>query len=189
MITDQLQIEDITHIDERYHRLVMFDPTEVYQRIYKHSEKLKMTKFSHYKRFNSIWMDVLFPTFEKGFCACGCDRKLEGRARRWFSKECTQFASSVFNVISGKSEAIRFYLREINGGYICSSCGINERVASDMYYRETKSGIVNSCIHLDHIIPVHQGGGGCWLSNYQFLCVGCHREKTKNERKVEKMLL
>lgn len=178
----QLNIEDITHIDERYHRLIMFDPAEVYERLYSYTANYDRRQFSHYKRFNSLDMAVLFPTLTKGICACGCNRALEGKSRRWFSKECSKFASSVFDVICGRSESIRFYLREINGGYNCESCGIDEKQAHDLYFRETKSGIVNSCIHLDHIIPVHQGGGGCWLSNYQFLCVGCHKEKTKRER-------
>lgn len=37
-------------------------------------------------------------------------------------------------------------------------------------------------IHLDHIVPVHQGGGCGWLNNYQFLCIHCHKEKSKKER-------
>lgn len=30
----------------------------------------------------------------------------------------------------------------------------------------------------DHIIPVSEGGGGCGLSNYQTLCIRCHKIKT-----------
>ena len=37
-------------------------------------------------------------------------------------------------------------------------------------------------IHVEHIIPVHKGGGGCWLGNYQLLCEDCHKEKTKLDR-------
>lgn len=176
IITSQLEIEDITDVPQELHRLIMFDPAGVYQRLY------MMNGFSHYKRFNSLNMDVLFPTLEKGICACGCNRKLQGKARRWYSKDCSKFALDVFWIIQGKSDFIRSVMYDIYGGYYCVNCGINDWDAHKLYYKPTKSGICNSQIQLDHIIPVHQGGGGCWLGNYQFLCTGCHKEKTRKDK-------
>jgi len=33
----------------------------------------------------------------------------------------------------------------------------------------------------DHIIPVEEGGGACGLENFQTLCDGCHKAKTKSQ--------
>ncbi len=41
---------------------------------------------------------------------------------------------------------------------------------------------------MDHIMPVHRGGGGCGLSNLQTLCSPCHRKKSNNEAHVRKQL-
>lgn len=176
MPTRQLEIEDITDIPEKYHRLISLNPEPFYKRIYDN-----LPYFSHFKRFNTLKMEVLFPQYDKQLCACGCGNLLSGRQRRWADKDCTRFAMQVFDVICGKSDSITKYLWDIKG-YDCELCGIDYHKAHELYYKPTKSGIVNSQIHLDHILPVHQGGGGCWLGNYQFLCVGCHREKTIKER-------
>ena len=46
----------------------------------------------------------------------------------------------------------------------------------------------------DHIVPVAEGGGECDLSNYQTLCIMCHKKKTaaqaakaKQERREQKI--
>ena len=36
--------------------------------------------------------------------------------------------------------------------------------------------------HADHIIPVHKGGGGTGLWNFQTLCIPCHKIKTLKDR-------
>lgn len=36
--------------------------------------------------------------------------------------------------------------------------------------------------HVDHMLPLHQGGDGIGLHNVQVLCVACHRRKTVIER-------
>jgi len=58
------------------------------------------------------------------------------------------------------------------------SCGIVEK------YKEYKNGLSVNAIHKDHKIPVHKGGGGCWLDNYQLLCDDCHKDKTKKDNKL-----
>jgi len=35
----------------------------------------------------------------------------------------------------------------------------------------------------DHIIPVKMGGGCCSIENIQTLCIKCHKEKTKDNRR------
>jgi 5-methylcytosine-specific restriction endonuclease McrA len=71
------------------------------------------------------------------------------------------FAADVYRIIYGQPDTIKLYLKKYHG-YKCK-CG---RV------RKMKA---------DHIIPVKHGGGGCWLSNYQFLCHACHVHKTNED--------
>lgn len=179
--TSQLVIEDITDIPDQYHNVIMFDPNEVYQRIYADigNERFERHRFSHYKRFNSLHMSVLFPN-ESKICACGCKIPLTGRRSRWATDNCSELPLTVFGVIAGKTEIIKPIIESMHGN-VCWECGINNNDAFDKYYKPTKTGIVNSQIHLDHIIPVHQGGGACWLGNYQLLCKSCHNKKSKDD--------
>lgn len=101
----------------------------------------------------------LFPSI-KGFCACGCGTALIGRKTRFASQECSNSAYIHFAVIKGYSSTIRGQLFNRDKG-ACRNCG-----------EITKNW------HADHIIPVHKGGGACGLSNFQTLCIDCHKEKT-----------
>lgn len=38
-------------------------------------------------------------------------------------------------------------------------------------------------LQVDHILPISHGGDGIGLKNIQVLCAGCHKRKTKEERK------
>ena len=106
----------------------------------------------------------LFPDKEDGTCACGCGKKLTGRKKRWYSKECSQKALITFYIVKGDTKAIRDLLYSKEQGY-CRSCGV---------YDENW--------HADHIIPVHKGGGACGIENFQTLCTDCHKEKTILDR-------
>lgn len=197
MVTKQIEIEDISHIPDKYHRLIMFNPEVVYERIYNYIPAFDRHTFSHYKRRNHLEMSVIFPSVEKGICACGCGNVLTGRRRRWFSDECQWFAVTVHQIISGDADTAR---RVFNGVFDKESCQICGRTDNDiprksfnpegetdfdkrriLWNKEIKE--MANKIHVEHIVPVHKGGGGCWLSNYQLLCEDCHKIKTKNDRK------
>ena len=139
-------------------RLFEFDPTPIYDRI--NEESL----LNPYMRQCTVSISFLFPKV-KGICSCGCGKVLEGRRTRWASDDCEHFARAVFSIISGYSDSIRTYRSLFLGdGWIhCEICGPDS-------FREQ--------IELDHIFPVKFGGGGGWLSNYQFKCKTCHRKKT-----------
>lgn len=109
----------------------------------------------------------LYPQKGDGLCACGCGLELKGRQTRWATKACTDKASEFFSIIKGDSQAIRSALYRRDQG-VCADCGIQSRGYWDA----------------DHIVPVHRGGGGCGLDNFQTLCPGCHKEKTIRERKL-----
>ena len=102
----------------------------------------------------------LFPDFD-GYCSCGCGKKLTGKQTKWASEECRSKAVKEFFIIKGDISVIRNELFKIDYGY-CRNCG-----AFDDNWQA------------DHILPVIQGGGGCSLSNFQTLCMDCHKEKTK----------
>lgn len=140
-------------------RVFFFDPTPLYERI--NEARL----LNPYQRQCTVSISFLFPQIEKK-CACGCGKELTGRQKRWASKECNDFAYAVFAIISGYTNTLRQYRNLFIGGYKCEVCGEPE---------------LYEPVELDHIYPVKFGGGGGWLSNYQFKCKKCHREKTNKD--------
>jgi 5-methylcytosine-specific restriction endonuclease McrA len=128
-----------------------------------------------YKRIQSIPINKFFPIREDKICACGCGKELKGRRTRWATDECAYFAQAVWGIINGHSEIITSYLKKIHKQWACCKCGLTDA------FKEQKNGVCVSSIHKDHIVAVMNGGGGCWLDNYQLLCEDCHKEKTKND--------
>jgi 5-methylcytosine-specific restriction endonuclease McrA len=92
-------------------------------------------------------------------CACGCGVELTGRRTKWASKECSGSLSKAFYIAKGYMSDIRDELRKTQGQK-CKLCN-------------------NDWVDADHIIPVCKGGGGMGMWNYQGLCKGCHKAKTK----------
>ncbi len=138
-------------------RVLAFNPIDVYSRIN------DADALNPFKRYNNIKFEILFPKLD-GVCGCGCGNKLSGRRTRWFSNDCQRFATSVYQIITGDTSYLRRIRKTIIGKYICETC-LN----------------VEKDLELDHIIPVKHGGGGSWLSNYNFKCKSCHRIKTNTD--------
>jgi len=147
----------ITTKSKVFKRILNFDPTSLYEKI---NQSKKLNPF---KRFCKIEFSILFPKIE-GVCGCGCEQKLTGRRSRWASSDCQRFATSVYHIITGKATFLRKLRKIIIGGYFCEIC-FKDKVD----------------LELDHLIPIKHGGGGSWLSNYQFKCKACHRIKTNND--------
>lgn len=165
-------------IDEKFRRVITCDPNPYFQLAY------SIPEFSHYKRRNSVGMETIFPQPNKNICACGCGKKLPKRRKRWASDQCRDFAFYITQIIIGDAQIIRTVMRELYSEQ-CFICGksdndfqIPENPTKSLQYEMATK------IHLDHIIPVHQGGGSLWLDNYQFLCIDCHKKKSKEERKI-----
>lgn len=140
-------------------RVFFFDPTPLYERI---NEAKVLNPF---QRQCTVSMTFLFIN-EDNKCGCGCGKELSGRKKRWASKECSDFAFAVFAIIGGYTNTLRNYRSLFIGGAKCEIC-------NDIPQYEP--------LELDHIYPVKFGGGGGWLSNYQFKCKQCHREKTNKD--------
>lgn len=178
-MNDQLIIDLPELLSERYKRVITLDPAPYFERAY------TIPDFSHYKRRNSVQSEIIFPQEDKSICACGCGQKLKGRRRRWATDECHRFSIKVLMIISGEKEIISGIIRELQGGYKCFICGDTD---SDLWKKHSRgeNGYEKESsvrLELDHIIPVHKGGGCSWLGNYQIICNPCHKKKTRNDLK------
>lgn len=147
-----------SNLRDCYIRVLYFDPTPVYERI--------GHLIDPYKRIQSICIERMFPNEDKRVCACGCGVFLEGRRTRWANDGCSEFGRCVSGIISGNSQMIRSFLYDYYG-YVCFKCDEHESMLISL--------------EADHTIGVKHGGGGSWLSNYKYLCKGCHREKTNED--------
>lgn len=166
MIIKQLQHKELRPCKDYQSKVLFLDPKPIYDRI----------KVNHFSRIQSVSIGDMFP-LNGNLCGCGCGAELTGRKRRWATDGCKYFAQAVWGIINGHSEIISSYLRLYNGTIACIECGLTDS------YKEYKNGLGVSAIHKDHIVPVFKGGGGCWLSNYQYLCDTCHKTKTKTDLK------
>jgi hypothetical protein len=158
-IAEPLTYREIAGAAPQDMRVLFFDPAFIYQ-------SHPVDVFSRAQK--KLGFPLLFPQSQPGICACGCGKELTGRQRRWASKECTEFALNVWRIIDGQVDTIKHFVNLYNKGTRrCQSCG---------------KGRMR--FELDHLVPVHAGGGGCWLNNYQRLCKACHRNKTNQDLKA-----
>lgn len=114
-----------------------------------------------YKRYQTgLTLSDLYPPI-KGMCACGCGIELSKGRKKWFSNKCRDYAYVNFAIIKGDVSVIREYLFQVDEGG-CRNCGA---ITEDW--------------QADHIVPVVAGGSACNISNFQTLCLECHKEKTQ----------
>lgn len=165
-----LFIDDFSNINKRYHRILQTDPLPFYERL--------GDRINPYKRHNWITKEMLFPLRDDKICACGCEQPVTGRRSRWASQECVIFTNQVYLILYGKSDFIKILMNEVYD-YRCCKCG---RCSDDFPRKESKNCMWITPIHLEHTLAVQNGGGGCWVSNFTFMCVDCHKIKTKQDR-------
>lgn len=114
-------------------------------------------KYRRYQR--GLTIHDLFPTI-KNYCACGCGKKLTGKQKRWATNHCRENALIFYFVVKGDTEVIRNLIFKRDKG-VCNMC-------------KNKAPQWEA----DHIISICNGGGGCFLDNFQTLCISCHKLKT-----------
>lgn len=149
-----------------FNKVLYTDPTAIFERI-----RLAGNPLLRHNTSCSIGIQTLFPN-NGNMCACGCERELTGRQKRWATEKCADYPLQIYFILSGRVEQIRKYIWHYQYGH-CTMCG-------DKF----NSGHLSCEVHeyeLDHIVPVHKGGGCCWLSNYQLIHTDCHKQKTKQD--------
>jgi 5-methylcytosine-specific restriction endonuclease McrA len=151
-------------------RVLAFDPADVYERIELYASPLKRIQTRR-----DITLQLIFPKQSNGLCDCGCGQGLRGKQRRWATEDCGLFAWYVYAIIAGRRTEIKQCLRAYYGRK-CGQCLTMPR------RYQMANGRSRSGMEFDHIVPVHRGGGACWLSNYRMLCTDCHRSKTAADR-------
>ena len=125
----------------------------------------------HWQRYQKgLVMEQLYPTIS-GRCSCGCGNELSGRKKRWASRECSRNAYIRFAIIKGDLKIIRRELWARDEGF-CQCCGV-----------------FDENWQADHAWPIHNGGGGCELSNLQTLCPSCHQAKTSDQLASQRNLI
>jgi len=107
-------------------------------------------------------------TVNIGICACGCEKELNKRQRKWASEICRTNAYIQFSIIKGDNVIIRQEVYKRDQGF-CYNCGVFDEEWQ-----------------VDHINPVIKGGSACTLENLQTLCLNCHKDKnhTVSHRKA-----
>lgn len=116
----------------------------------------------NFKRYQKGYkLKEMFPINIDGLCACGCEKKLVGKQKKWASEKCAEVAYNYFSIIKGNNTMIRKALYNLDNGY-CRNCGVYDKLWE-----------------ADHITPVFMGGGLSDITNFQTLCVNCHKEKSK----------
>ena len=125
-----------------------------------------------FKRIQStLGMRACYPDRPDRTCACGCGKKLKGRRSRWATDLCGDAAFWAMAVHAGSSSAIRFLLLLRDRG-VCANCDGGLRLPG-----------LSGPWEADHVLSVSEGGGGLGLENFQTLCTGCHKEKTRELRR------
>lgn len=140
------------HLIEKWERIFNYDPRGMY--------KMMGHLIDPYKRIQQISIHDFFPDIE-GECACGCGKEIK-KHRRFATEACRGFAWDVRNIICNAHQRPHHYIQK----YFGSNCQDCETIWGEQ---------------LDHVIGVKHGGGGCWLSNYRYLCHQCHVAKTNKD--------
>lgn len=131
---------------------------------------------------------------EGGLCGCGCNRPTKTNTGvtgpSYATAECKDSIWQVARMIANQDESLKIFLVGLRGDR-CEQCGIEPHQSMDYKSNYYRGGYG---LEVDHIIEVVNGGGLCWIDNFQLLCQKCHKAKTArlateraNQRKQEQV--
>lgn len=142
-----------------------------------------------------------------GFCIWCNTTKLTGRQRRWCGPSCVE---SGYRYTNPQSPGPKAFVLIHAQACACAFCGLDytdkvRKIIRDHHahnvrmkelYKDFRKAIgtevsyhqvgynTGDIWHVDHRIPIHQGGRGIGFDNIQVICVECHREKTARENSM-----
>jgi 5-methylcytosine-specific restriction endonuclease McrA len=97
-------------------------------------------------------------------CGCGCGRITVRLKDHFVDQSCKDVVYRVSEMIANPGRRLtKFICEHVNHSTACQHCQQDQRVSE---------------LELDHILEVNEGGGMCWLENFQVLCRQCHKAKT-----------
>lgn len=134
-----------------------------------------------FTRSQKVGFAELFPPLAP-LCSCGCGVELKGRQTRWSKTSCAWLPSKIFDTIQGNLQTVYAIIVRRDGAK-CRKC---EKTEEELI-RDLGGKVFtryNRMLAVDHILAVCNGGGGCWLDNYQLLCDACHNIKTQEDRRL-----
>lgn len=157
-------------------------------------ERFTDPEFRYYTRYMDLNKEMPKGKTEDGKHRCRwCWGPCSGRRTAYCSKECEN------EVIIRIGIGVRWQVRKRDKG-VCAECGVDVvelrkalhgvlrkvpwRGRGRIYARFnlTRSEFGRTWWEADHILAVKDGGGGCGLSNYQTLCIWCHKEKSAAQK-------
>lgn len=114
-----------------------------------------------HKRYNSeLNTAIVYPYRADKLCRCGCGLPVAKGRRFYASDRCVDAIVYHLQVLKGDAGTIRFLLY-YRDGRVCNRCK-----------RQTY-------VEAHHKHAVVEGGGISNLTNYESLCLECHKEETR----------
>ena len=118
------------------------------------------------RTFPSSQIHTLLNDKDSPLCECGCgkSKRLNGSGTptgRFANQTCAEIVYTAAYYLGNPGPQVTEFLINVRGEK-CEHCENTE----------------GKYFELDHIVEVNEGGGMCWIDNFQILCPSCHKKKT-----------
>jgi len=163
---------------------------------------MKAKSYDRYRKDKGFKDLESLPKGPNGFPLCRFCRKETKPPQKAF---CSDLCLHEFRIRTNANYMRNEVFKRDRG--ICKKCGLDteklrtlllevRHKSEDKYlelikFYRTKFGfgfnLAEHFYEVDHLVPVHAGGGSCGLDNLQLLCRVCHRNKTRMEQKRKRM--
>jgi hypothetical protein len=146
-----------------------------------------MAQRQRIRRFDTdLRVEDTLPPQPRGYCLCGCGRRLPPRKRKWAKPACQFKATQTYLIRKGDRDAIKDALRSRDLGK-CTDC--KQQVEKLSRYRDRDTGLIRWMVvekirdwQAHHVHAVSEGGINSDLDGYATLCLLCHRGESQQLR-------